>query len=73
MSVLNNLIKLLALIKAQEKKYDGNKLLPYSNCYYWHFIVQQFFQVQLTIRPSQIHCDFSHNIAQLFGKSTFIA
>ena len=70
---LNDLSKLLESVKAQEKKYGGNMLSPYSNYYRWHLMVQQFLQAQLTIRPSQTRHDFSRNVAQSFGRGIFIA
>lgn len=72
-SNLNNLTKLLELVKAQEKKYGRNNLLPYSNYYRQYLMVQQFFQVQLIIGPSQTCLNLSRNIAQSFGRSIFTA
>ncbi len=39
---LDNLNKLLELVKVQEKKYGGNRLSLHSNYYHRHFMVQQF-------------------------------
>ncbi len=40
---LNNLNRLLKLLTEKEQKY-GTRLLPHSNYYCQHVIVQQFFQ-----------------------------
>ena len=73
MSALNDLTKLLESVKAQEKKYGGNRLSPLSNYYCRHLMVQQFLQAQLTIGPSQTRRDLSRNVAQSFGRGTVIA
>lgn len=72
-SALNGLTKLLKLVKAEEKKYGRNRLLPYNNCYCWDLLVQQFFQAQLTIGPSQTHHNLFCNDTQSFGRDTFTA
>ncbi len=72
-SAFNDLTKLLESVKAQEKKYGGNRLSPHSNYYRRHLMVQQFLQAQLTIGPSQTRRDLSRNVAQSFGRGTFTA
>ena len=51
-TVLDDLNKLLELVKAQEKKYGGNGFSPHSNYYRRHLMVQQFLRAQLTTGPS---------------------
>ena len=66
---LKHLNKLLKLVTEQEKKY-GTRLLPHSNYYRRHTIVQQFLQSQLTSKPRPTRHALSHNVAQAFGRSS---
>ena len=73
MTVLDDLNKLLESVKAQEKKYGGNRLSPHSNYYRRHLMVQQFLRAQLTTGPSQTRRDFPRSFARSFGRGTFTA
>ena len=64
---LKDITRVLELVTVQEEKYE-ERLLPYSNFYRRHAIVQQFLQIQLKIKPSPTRCDLSMNIARSFGK-----
>ena len=64
--VLKNLTRLLNVVIKQEKKYKY-RLLPYSKFYCQHLIIEQFFQIQFKIQPSQTRKNLFLIVSCVFG------
>lgn len=66
-NALQNLTRLLELVREQEKKYE-ERLSPHSNFYRRHVMVQQFLQIQLKNWPSSTQRSLSLIVAESFGR-----
>lgn len=66
-NALKDLTRILQLVTEQEKRY-GERLLPQSNFYRRHVMVQQFLQMQLGSQRNGTRRVLSLSVAQCFGR-----